>query len=63
MSHFIAQPKQGVPFVSVQAMAKLINSLGIENVLLELTHKLETDFAVGLSLISHLAMQHTHQRV
>ena len=37
MSHFIAQPKQGVPFVSVQAMAKLINSLGIENVLLELT--------------------------
>ncbi|MEM5511272.1 ornithine cyclodeaminase [Pseudoalteromonas sp. AS84] len=45
MSHFIAQPKQGVPFVSVQAMAKLINSLGIENVLLELTHKLETDFA------------------
>ena len=45
MSHFIAQPKQGVPFVSVQAMAKLINSLGVENVLLELTHKLETDFA------------------
>ena len=30
MSHFIAQPKQGVPFVSVQAMAKLINKVGIE---------------------------------
>lgn len=45
MSHFIAQPKQGVPFVSVQAMAKLINSLGVENVLLDLTNKLETDFA------------------
>jgi len=45
MSHFIAQPKQGVPFVSVQAMAKLINKVGIENVLLELTQRLEHDFA------------------
>ena len=45
MSHFIAQPKQGVPFVSVQAMAKLINKVGIENVLLELTQRLEQDFA------------------
>lgn len=45
MSYFIAQPKQGVPFVSVQTMAKLINKVGIENVLLELTQKLEQDFA------------------
>lgn len=45
MSHFIAEPKQGVPFVSVQAMAKLITKVGIENVLLELTQRLEHDFA------------------
>ncbi|UOB75518.1 ornithine cyclodeaminase [Pseudoalteromonas sp. APM04] len=45
MSHFIAEPKQGVPFVSVQAMAKLINTLGIENVLVSLTNKLKQDFA------------------
>ena len=44
MTHFIAQPKQGVPFVSVQTMAKLINKLGIENVLQQLTKRLETDF-------------------
>lgn len=45
MSHFIAEPKQGVPFVSVQAMAKLINTLGIENVLVSLTNTLKQDFA------------------
>ena len=45
MSHFIAQPKHGVPFVSVQAMAKLINTLGIENVLVSLTKTLKQDFA------------------
>lgn len=45
MSHFIAEPKQGVPFVSVQAMAKLINTLGIENVLVSLTNTLKHDFA------------------
>ncbi|MBQ4798761.1 ornithine cyclodeaminase [Pseudoalteromonas sp. MMG006] len=45
MSHFIAQPKQGVPFVSVQTMAKLINKVGIENVLLKLTQRLKHDFA------------------
>lgn len=44
MTHFIVQPKQGVPFISVQTMAKLINKLGIENVLQQLTKRLETDF-------------------
>lgn len=42
---FIVPPKQGVPFVSVQEMAKLVNKLGIEKLFLQLTQNIETDFA------------------
>lgn len=45
MNNFIVQPKLGVPFVSVKAMANLINKLGIENMLAMLTQRLERDFA------------------
>lgn len=45
MSYFVTPAKQGVPFVSVEAMAKLINTLGIENILSKLAIKLEQDFS------------------
>lgn len=45
MSKFIVSPKEGVPFVSVEAMAALINEHGVEQTITELVTHLEKDFA------------------
>ncbi|MER1973792.1 MAG: ornithine cyclodeaminase, partial [Psychrobacter alimentarius] len=45
MSKFIVSQKQGVPFVSVQAMAKMISNHGIEQTITELVDALEQDFS------------------
>jgi ornithine cyclodeaminase len=44
MSKFIVPPKQGVPFVSVQAMAKMIHAYGVEQCITDLVSALEQDF-------------------
>lgn len=44
MSNFIISPKRGVPFVSVQMMAKIIKSTGIEQCILKLVDALEQDY-------------------
>lgn len=44
MSKFIVSQKQGVPFVSVQAMAEIISDYGIEQTITELVDALEQDF-------------------
>ncbi len=44
MSKFIVSQKQGVPFVSVQAMAEIISNYGIEQTIKELVDALEQDF-------------------
>ncbi|XQF93992.1 hypothetical protein ACOBV9_21605 (plasmid) [Pseudoalteromonas espejiana] len=45
MSRLLCLKQGGFPFVSIQTMAKLINKVGIENVLLKLTQGLKHDFA------------------
>lgn len=45
MSNFIVSPKEGVPFVSVQAMAKMIYDYGVEQCISKLVDALEQDFA------------------
>ncbi|MFK3915932.1 ornithine cyclodeaminase [Psychrobacter sp. NPDC078501] len=45
MSKFIVSQKQGVPFVSVQAMAEIISNYGIEQTIKELVDALEQDFS------------------
>ena len=45
MSKFIVSQRQGVPFVSVQAMAKMISNHGIEQTITELVDALEQDFS------------------
>lgn len=44
MSKFIVPPKEGVPFVSVQAMAKMIQNYGVEQCITDLVAALEQDF-------------------
>ncbi|WP_201510023.1 ornithine cyclodeaminase [Psychrobacter alimentarius] len=44
MSKFIVSQKQGVPFVSVQAMAEIISNHGIEQTIKELVNALEQDY-------------------
>ncbi|WP_299185239.1 ornithine cyclodeaminase [uncultured Psychrobacter sp.] len=44
MSKFILPPKEGVPFVSVQAMAKMIHDYGVEQCIADLVDALEQDF-------------------
>lgn len=44
MSNFIISPKQGVPFVSVQMMAKIIKSTGVEQCIVKLVDALEQDY-------------------
>jgi len=44
MTHPIASPLAFVPFVSVDDMMKLVNKIGIENVLTELATYIEADF-------------------
>jgi ornithine cyclodeaminase len=48
MKNFIVSPKQGVPFVSVTAMAEMINIYGVENSIRELVGRLEQDFFLCL---------------
>lgn len=45
MSKFIVSQKEGVPFVSVEAMATLIREHGVEQTITELVSHLEKDFA------------------
>lgn len=45
MSNFIVSPKEGVPFVSVQAMAEIIHDYGIEQCMTDLVDALEQDFS------------------
>ena len=44
MSKFIVPPKEGVPFVSVQAMAKMIHDYGVEQCITDLVDALEKDY-------------------
>lgn len=44
MNNFIVPPKQGVPFVSVDAMADMINAYGVESSIREIVRLLEIDF-------------------
>lgn len=44
MNNFIVPPKQGIPFVSVSAMAEMINAYGVENSIREIVARLEQDF-------------------
>ena len=44
MNNFIVPPKQGIPFVSVSAMAEMINAYGVENSIREIVARLERDF-------------------
>ena len=44
MDNFIIAPKQGVPFVSVASMKKLINTLGIETCISALVKCVEADY-------------------
>ena len=44
MSNFIVSPKEGVPFVSVQARAKMIHEYGIEQCITDLVDALEQYF-------------------
>ncbi|WP_133105005.1 ornithine cyclodeaminase [Psychrobacter sp. S4(2024)] len=44
MSKFIVSPKEGVPFVSVQAMAKMIHEYGVEQCITDLVDALEQDY-------------------
>lgn len=45
MSNFIVPSKQGVPFISVQAMATMIRNYGIEQCIKDLVQALEKDFS------------------
>lgn len=45
MTQFIYPAKQGVPFVSVATMVRLVTELGVENFLKQLIQRLERDFA------------------
>lgn len=45
MTQFIYPAKQGVPFVSVATMVRLVTELGVENFLQQLVARLEQDFA------------------
>lgn len=44
MSNFIVPPKEGVPFVGVTAMAKMIHDYGVERCMTDLVAALEKDF-------------------
>ncbi len=44
MSHPVASPLAFVPFVSVDNMMKLVNTIGIEKLLIELASYIESDF-------------------
>lgn len=44
MLNFIISPKQGVPFISVQMMAKIIKSTGVEQCIVKLVDALEQDY-------------------
>ncbi|WNO61319.1 ornithine cyclodeaminase [Rheinheimera sp. MMS21-TC3] len=44
IKNFIIEPKKGVPFVSVAAMAKLINNLGIETSIKTILTRIESDY-------------------
>jgi len=44
MLNFIVPPKQGIPFISVQTMAKIISDYGVEQCITDLVDALEQDF-------------------
>src|SRR5690606_7848931 len=44
INNFIIAPKQGVPFVSVTTMSKLINKFGIEASIKAILNRIENDY-------------------
>ena len=63
MSNFIVSPKEGVPFVSVQAMAKMIHEYGVEQCITDLVDALEElgyNFSEKVSLEEHIEIVEDH---